>query len=427
MRLAVVAVVLLEVCSAQLQAQETLHAEARRRTDELVKDGFNFTHGVSVGAAGATVELLVPPSHDDDDELYLWFAAPKGLISIRVVGPDGEVVTSWKAARGEQRLVRHLAPGRYVAEIAGDPGEGVIGVKGPVIGRCSIDAAQLSEHAAEPRNGFHWPYLLMTPKTKRAAVLLVLPNNSGFASDDVELLRASALCQARSELDMADRLGAALLVPLFPRPEIAGRSVNLYLHALSRAALETKVPKLARVDLQLIAMIDHARALLGDGVGRRVMIEGFSAAGMFSNRFAVLHPERTLAAAVGSPGGWPIASVAAPGLTYPIGLADVPQLTGAKIDDAALRAVTFFFFLGADDRNDSVPFRDSFSAADEALIMRRFGKTPVERWQRAEELYRDAGLRATFKLYPGVGHALTPEMHSDVEAMFKAALARLQH
>src|SRR3954464_15530964 len=59
---------------------------------------------------------------------------------------------------------------------------------------------------------------------------------------------------------------------------------DLYVQALSRAALEERTPKLARADLQLIAMIDHARALLGDGIDRRVLIEGLSAVGMFSNR-----------------------------------------------------------------------------------------------------------------------------------------------
>jgi dienelactone hydrolase len=264
---------------------------------------------------------------------------------------------------------------------------------------------------------------LITPKMKRATVLLVLPNNGGFISEDVQLLRAAATCQARSELEMADRLGAAILIPLFPRPSVGGEMDNLYLHALSRAALETKVPKFARVDLQLIAMVDHARALLGDGVDRRVLIEGFSAAGMFSNRFAVLHPERTLAAAIGSPGGWPIAPVASAGLTYPVGLADAQQLTGAKIDERALRAVAFFFFLGAEDNNDSVPYRDSFSATDAAVIMRRFGKTPVDRWENARKLYIAAGLHATFKLYQGVGHSITTQMHADMEAMFQAAVA----
>lgn len=406
------------------RADDASRDEARRRNDALVKEGFNFTHGLSFGAEGATLELLVPPPVEEH-ELALWLAGDKAPLSLRVTGADGEIVTTWRAVRGEQRLVRTLAPGRYVVALGGGAGAALVGIKGPVIGRCTLPAERSTEHAADPRKGFHWPYLLIAPKTKPATVLLVLPNNSGFASDDVSLLRASAQCQARSDgaLEMADRLGAAVLVPIFPRPAVAGEAENLYLHALSRAALETRVPRLVRVDLQLVAMIDDARARLGGGVGPRVLIEGFSAAGSFASRFAVLHPDRTLAAAVGSPGGWPIAPSRAAGLTYPIGLADAARLVGHEVDQAALRRVRFFFFLGGDDANDSVPYRDSFSAADAATITQRFGKTPLARWPAAQKLYQAAGLDATFKLYPGVGHMVTPAMRADVEAMFRAALA----
>jgi hypothetical protein len=55
--------------------------------------------------------------------------------------------------------------------------------------------------------------------------------------------------------------------------------------------------------------------------------------------------------------------------------------------------------------------------------MRRFGATPVARWAAAQRLYAAAHLDATFKLYPGVAHAVTPEMAADVEAAFARALA----
>jgi pimeloyl-ACP methyl ester carboxylesterase len=186
---------------------------------------------------------------------------------------------------------------------------------------------------------------------------------------------------------------------------------------------------LARVDLQLIAMIEHARdrlAAQGREMQPRVLITGFSASGMFVNRFAVLHPQRVLAAAVVSPGGWPLAPViSARGQTlpYPVGIADVEPLTGAPIDLDELRRVRFVFALGDADTNDAVPYRDAFSSTDEALIMRSFGRTPAARWDAARRLYANAGLQARFRLYRGIGHQVTPEMQSDIEAAFRAALA----
>jgi len=401
------------LCAARVAA-DPLADEARRRNDELVKQGFNLTHGLTVTPAVGRFEMLVPPAEGAEQIVVLWFEAAKGELTVRMLGPRDEVIAAWKGRSGELRLVRTLAPGKYVVEVGGAEGRGVVGVKGPVIGRCALDARRMSEHAAEPAKGFRWPYLLLAPKAPTATTLLVVPNNTGFLSEDLELLRASASCTLARQQAMADRLGVAVLVPLFPR------TASVYLHALTRDALVTKTPAIARVDLQLIAMIDHARASLGKAVRPRVLMSGFSASGSFTNRFAMLHPDRVLAAAVGSPGGWP--TLPATDLTYPVGISDVGSLTGSKVDLAALRKVSFFVFLGDADDNDSVPYRDSFSAADEALIMRRFGKTPVARWDAVKRLYAAARLRATFKLYPGVGHEVTPGMASDVEAAFAAAM-----
>src|SRR5262249_10317011 len=155
---------------------------------------------------------------------------------------------------------------------------------------------------------------LYVPKNAHAKNLLVVPNNSGFASADVDLLRANASCEVRRQMSLADRLGAALLVPLFPRPGLAGEEVNLYLHALTRAALEATTPAFSRVDLQLLAMADDARARLkakGIETDAKLLLRGFSASGSFVNRFAFLHPSRVRAVAAGAPGGWPIAPAAA--------------------------------------------------------------------------------------------------------------------
>jgi hypothetical protein len=87
----------------------------------------------------------------------------------------------------------------------------------------------------------------------------------------------------------------------------------------------------------------------------------------------------------------------------------------------ALTRVSWFLYLGAEDKNDAVPYRDSFSGADEELIFRRFGKTPVSRWKAAERLYRRAGVEVCFTLYPGAAHSVTPEMAKDITAFFEKA------
>ncbi len=249
-----------------------------------------------------------------------------------------------------------------------------------------------------PRDGYAWSFFLYLPRGARPSAdahipLLVTPNNTGQLSDTPAVDRAAALRQAFSFRLYAERLHAAVLVPTFPRP--AARP-ELYTHALDRDTLLVREGELRRLDLQLIAMIEAAQRALGGAVDERVLLFGFSASGMFANRFTLLHPERVLAAAVGSPGGWPMAPASARApqpLRYPLGASDLRELTGSPLDLERLRRVQFFFFLGSNDTNDSPPYRDGWDAEDEALATKLLGSTPVARWPVAEGMYRDAGLQ----------------------------------
>jgi hypothetical protein len=127
------------------------------------------------------------------------------------------------------------------------------------------------------------------------------------------------------------------------------------------------------------------------------------------------------AVAAGAPGGWPIAPATefkGKPLLYPVGISDVKDVVGKEIDLKNLKEIPFFFFIGDKDENDSVPFRDSFSAENEKQIFESFGKTPVARWPHSQELYSANGLNATFKTYQGVAHEVTSEIREDVIAFF---------
>ena len=279
-----------------------------------------------------------------------------------------------------------------------------------------------------PSEGFAYPYYLYVPKAmrepeglKKKHTILVIPNNSGKLSDDFSVQEEDVKRRIKNNAQLADRAGLALLMPVFPRPETGWQ---IYTHALDRDSMLTDKKELARFDLQLLAMIDHARGRFAAEKLRfdeRVFILGFSASGMFANRFTFLHPKRVKAAVIGSPGGWPIVPVGSfegKTLRYPIGVDDFQVISGRKIDLKNLRKVPLFMFLGAEDNNDSVIFRDSYEKEDEELIFELFGKTPVERWEISKNLYRDNKLNAEFRLYPGVKHEVRKEMMEDILAFF---------
>jgi predicted esterase len=279
----------------------------------------------------------------------------------------------------------------------------------------------------DPRNGYEWSFFLyfpsgVSPSSSSSSPLLVMPNNTGAVDDQAGVHRAAALKQVFSWRSYAERLHAPILVPTFPRP---GARPDLYTHALDRDTLLVQSGDLRRLDLQLIGMIEAAHRFMGAAVDTKILIFGFSAGAMFANRFTLLHPERVLAAAVGSPGGWPMSPQStwrSERLRYPLGTGDLSTLTGKPLDLDALRRVRFFFFLGANDENDSVTFRDGYDTEDEALAMRLLGRTPVERWSLAERMYRDAGANAIFRLYPDVGHDVMDNMDSDVLEFFANAM-----
>ncbi len=328
---------------------------------------------------------------------------------------------------------RLLPAGQVVQFTLNPPGqEGFVDTDGNPLDTCSYGftvetAARLVKVLPEesPRD-FDWPYYLwLPPGIEGETTILVEPNNSGYVSD-VELDHdSSAMALLGWRSSFAARLGVPLLVPTFPRPMSRWW---VYTHALDRDSLTTPTEGLERIDLQLIEMIEDARSRLADlGVdaGPRVLMMGFSASGQFTNRFAILHPDRVLAAAAGSPGGWPLAPVATwngETLPYNVGIADVASLLGAPIDLDELQRVPLFLYMGDADTNDSVPYSDGYDDDQRELVNRLFGTDPVSRWPHAESIYQSAGMNATFALYPGVGHTITAEMFTDVEAFLRAHL-----
>ena len=211
--------------------------------------------------------------------------------------------------------------------------------------------------------------------------MLVQPNNSGTNSDDPSVHRKDAWWTGFGRSKVADALGVALLVPAFPRP--ARRLEGVHACPGSRCADHRPAGPGAPGPATAGDAGRRARRIArGDGVAadRRVLVQGFSASGMFANRFTALHPDRVKAAAAGSPGGWPIAPLAewkGEVLPYPAGVADIEQLTGKPFDARTFRAVPQLLVMGALDDNDSLDFTDGWDKPAAAQVDRLFGADPA--------------------------------------------------
>lgn len=294
--------------------------------------------------------------------------------------------------------------------------------------------AELIEIPASPDKGFHFPYLLFLPNSAaghKYDYLLVEPNNTGRVSDDLEVHRAAAISLARDSSVgnfVAKALGIPLLVPIFPRPSSTD---HVYTHSLDRDTILITSGPLQRLDLQLEAMIADARprlAALKRPVRSKVLMNGFSASGLFANRFALLHPEMVAAVACGGINGFitlPVEELKSRRLNFPVGIADLEKITGRPFDRPAYLAIPQFAYMGAEDTNDAVVHEDAYSTEERALIFEVVGeKMMPDRWEAVQAVYQTEKVPIQFKTYPGIGHGTDGRINKEVAEFFRGVIEK---
>jgi pimeloyl-ACP methyl ester carboxylesterase len=426
--------------------QFTLNPTGKGFADEqgnlLAPQVYSFTTGFTT-ESGSHVVSSVPANNAVDvdpmfDTVELRFSEPMmksgGIESMNwwpwtmSWSEDGRVCYIQRNSAGTPlhgASVYIRTPSQFFRTAAGQP------LEHEYVLRFTTAAPPIIRVDADPARGFFWPYyLVIPPLIEPPATLLIEPNNTGTWGDDPWTHESSALGLVRWRSSFAIQLGCPLLVPVFPRPMTppAPEPGGIYIHALDRYSLSSQWAGLARIDLQMIAMIDDALdrlAALGHVMDRRVFMMGFSASGAFTSRFALLHPDRIKGAAPGSPGGWPLAPVSSwegRTLKYPVGIADVETLTGQPFDIETFRQVPLYIYVGGTDRNDALDTR-GMSAEEKSAICEWLDCSPnpllAPRWPLAEAIYESAGANARFVIHPGVAHTITPAMFDDIAEFFR--------
>ena len=279
---------------------------------------------------------------------------------------------------------------------------------------------------ADPGKGFNFGYYLFVPPGAMGSAtkhLLVQPNNTGKVSDDNAVHEQTAKASAYGIGNrIARELRTPLLVPFFDRPE---SNWQMYTHALDSDTLKQHEGLLARIDLQLIAMINDAQKRLneaGISVADKVLLHGFSASGNFTNRFAALHPKLVRAVVSGGVNCMPILPTAewdGERLPFHIGIADTDDMAGIKFDLEEYRKVAQFIYVGEVDENDTLPYDDAFSDAERELVKKVLGGAMHARWDKSREIYSHFDIPAKMVMFEGVGHTITPDIEKDIIDFFK--------
>ena len=287
------------------------------------------------------------------------------------------------------------------------------------------------EVPADPEKGFNWPYLFYIPSNVGSNHLLLVSNNTGCRDNDFNAHRNSAQGAMNSRISWANELGVPLLVPILPRFD-DDSDFSIAAQYLGEGTLEpywqNKYPDLSLIDLQIVAMIDDARSrleALDINVDEKVFIEGYSASGMFTNRFTILHPDRVQAAAFGGH-GWTIVPVDqwdGFSLPFPYGVDRLESLTGVPFNLEDYKRVPIFTYMGELDDNgwamgwyigegyDNGAYFSSFKSV--------FGSTAKEMSDAAEQIYQEMNCSAEFMLYENQDHISAMEHEKEILEFFK--------
>lgn len=282
-------------------------------------------------------------------------------------------------------------------------------------------------------SSFNYPYYIYIPDNvaiEEIIPVVIEPNNSGFADDDlqkhIEKAERTATREFYAGNYVAQNLKIPLIVPVFPRTKSEWK---IYTHALDRDAMSQKGTKIERIDLQLIEMFDDARLKLKERniyVEDKFLLTGFSASGTFVNRFTVIHPDKVLAVAAGGLNGLlmlPVDSLQGINLEYPIGISDFDELLNSGFQKELFNQTPQLYFMGELDSNDAVPFEDAYSQSEREKIFSLLGKEMhKERWPNCRNIYLNNNVNATIKTLEGIGHEQPEPIKKEIVDFFIRAI-----
>ena len=235
---------------------------------------------------------------------------------------------------------------------------------------------------------------------------------------DSKTLLQNGLMTARNLSNCLKNFNVPILVPILPSVS----SKKPYYQQLSRECFDlSKDNPYYRLDLQVVNIVQEAKQHLSSRVNLddKIFLNGYSASGVFAERFALLHPEMIEMACIGGASG----SIPVPTdqLEYPLGIKDYALITGKEFDMESYTQIKLRYYVGEledkrktseryDEEGKAAPMHDMsyFDRSVPPLVGSRqralFGKNLLERSQRQMELLQDMGLDATQEIIVGRSH-----------------------
>ena len=129
-------------------------------------------------------------------------------------------------------------------------------------------------------------------------------------------------------------------------PDFIGENLPDY-QQLAKECFTRPIQGFERIDLKVIECINDAKKIIKEKTGKsisdKLYVNGYSASGVFAQRFVLIHPELVEKCCIGGAAGdIPIPSEE---LGYPIGIADYEELFGKKFDRDSHKSIKFAYYV----------------------------------------------------------------------------------
>ncbi len=264
--------------------------------------------------------------------------------------------------------------------------------------------------------GYNIPYILVMPKVLNDNTLLSVEVNN-LETDSQEELINNGLLTARHLAKTLEGLNSPILVPIIP----SVKGGIPYFQQLSKECFELSSNEvLYRIDLQVKNIIEEVKAKISTKVdiNDKIFLNGYSASGVFAQRFALLHPELIDTLCVGGASG----SIPIPNnqLEYPLGIKDIVNITGVNFNYDDYLKIKFRYYVGSledkrkssrkDEFGEFAPMHDMSyferSVPSQVGLLQRklFGKNIFERAKAEIEIMQKLGIDITQIIFEGRTH-----------------------
>jgi pimeloyl-ACP methyl ester carboxylesterase len=265
-------------------------------------------------------------------------------------------------------------------------------------------------HERNDQTEYNWFSYIPESLSKTEKSYILITGFNANINDDYNEMTEISRNEAEYRIQFAEKYRYILLTPVIPRPA----SDDTYVIAFDyRVFLNSTGPFLQRPDEKLNLMIDQLVAGLqedGYNVDSKVLVEGFSAGGMFAQKYAMLHPERIKAIAAGQVGGWvtlPISTYEKNVLDWPLGIHDFESLTGFEFNQTLYLQIPQYIYIGDDDIYNSHVYPGSSWQSDSqiAFLNEYFGTIDPIRLENQFALLNNIGYKnIAFQKFSGIGH-----------------------